>query len=162
MSPSGPLALTSLSLPGSALLLPLTAVPLPQAESPAAGVEVPATGSEAGGTAAKPSGGMNFLMPMLLIFGIFWVVMIGPERKNRKRREQMISSLKKGDRVLTTSGMLGEVREVRDSVVTLEIAEGVRVKFAIAAVQDLVDAKGASLTAPTPTNKAKEKETAAS
>jgi preprotein translocase subunit YajC len=93
--------------------------------------------AEGGEEASSP----NFLLPMLAIGAIFWFVMIAPERKRRKQREAMISALKKGDKVMTTSGMHGTVTQVQGDIVTLQIADNVRVKFALAAVQGLPDAE---------------------
>ena len=87
---------------------------------------------------AEPAG-PNFLLPMLAIAAIFWFVMIAPERKRRKEREGMIAALKKGDKVMTTSGMYGTVAQVQGEVVTLQISDNVRVKFALAAIQGQVD-----------------------
>lgn len=87
----------------------------------------------------EDAGGPNFLLPMLAIAAIFWFVMIAPERKRRKERESMIEALKKGDKVMTTSGMYATVAQVQGDVVTLQIADNTRVKFALAAVQGKVD-----------------------
>lgn len=88
------------------------------------------------------SGGLSsYLVPMLLIFVIFWVVMIGPERKQRKKREEMLGGLKKGDKVMTTSGLFGAVAQVKDEVVTLQVAEGVRMRFTRSAIQSVIDAE---------------------
>ncbi len=84
---------------------------------------------------ASPFG--NMLWPMLAILVVFWVVMLGPERKNRKRREAMLTALKKGDRVMTSSGIYGTVTQLQDNVVTLAIADGVRVRFSRQAIQSL-------------------------
>lgn len=95
----------------------------------------------AGETApTPPSGGFSsLLVPMLLIFAIFYFVMIGPERKQRKKREAMLAALKKGDRVVTTSGMFGQVAAIQDDVVTLQVADGVRLRFSRAAIQSVLE-----------------------
>jgi len=95
--------------------------------------DTPATGG------GEETSGPNFLLPMLAIAAIFWFVMIAPERKRRKERESMIEALKKGDKVMTTSGMYATVTQVQGDVVTLQIADNTRVKFALAAVQGKVD-----------------------
>jgi preprotein translocase subunit YajC len=103
----------------------------------------------AGGPANTPSGpapegsgglfgGLNFL-PLVLIFAIFWFVMIAPERKNRKKREAMLKAMKKGDKVMTTGGMFATVAAVQEDVITLQIADGVRPRFARSAVQSVVE-----------------------
>lgn len=101
----------------------------------------------AGEQAVKPWETMWF--PLILIGVIFWFLVLGPERKQRRTREAMLAAVKKGDRVLTTGGIFGTVAAVSDDVVTLQIADGVRVKFARSAVQGLVDAgAGADKDAP--------------
>jgi preprotein translocase subunit YajC len=89
--------------------------------------------------AAEGSGGPSFLLPMLAIGAIFWFVMIAPERKRKKARESMIAALKKGDKVMTTSGMYGSVAQVQGEIVTLQISDNVRVKFSLAAIQGKVE-----------------------
>ncbi len=79
----------------------------------------------------------SFFWPMLAIMGIFWFVMIGPERKRKKQREAMLNTLQKGAKVMTTSGMYGTVVQVNDDVVTLQVADNVRLKFSVQAVQGL-------------------------
>jgi len=100
-----------------------------------------AAGAAEGGAAASDGGGSSFLLPMLAIGAIFWFVMIAPERKKRKAHDEMLGALKKGDKVMTTSGMYGSVSQVQDDVVTLQISDNVRVKFARAAIQGFVDAE---------------------
>ena len=83
--------------------------------------------------------------PLVAIGLIFWFVVIGPERKQRALREKMLAGLKKGDRVLTTGGMYGSVAQVKDNEVTVQIADGVRVRMARSAIQTLTDGpKGAA------------------
>jgi preprotein translocase subunit YajC len=97
----------------------------------------------------EQSGGANIfssLLPFLVIGGIFWVLLIAPERKNRKKQEQMRGDLKKGDEVMTTGGMFGRITAVDEEKVTLQIADGVRVKYLRQAIQgrvgeDLEDGK---------------------
>ena len=98
-------------------------------------------GSEGPEGGAAPSGGSNFLVPMLLVGAIFWFVMIGPERKQRKKRAAMLSELGKGAKVMTTSGMIATVVQVQDDEVTLQAAEGVRLRFSLSAIQTVLDDK---------------------
>ncbi len=78
-------------------------------------------------------------VPMLLIGVIFWVVLISPERKARKKREATLNALKKNDKVMTTSGIFGVVAQVKDDVVTVQVADGVRLRFSKQAIQDVMD-----------------------
>jgi preprotein translocase subunit YajC len=81
-------------------------------------------------------GGM--MIPMLVIFGIFYFVMIGPERKARKKREAMLAEMKKGDQVVTSSGLHGTIANLAEDVVTLQVDEGVRLRFSRSAIQTIV------------------------
>ena len=69
---------------------------------------------------------------------VFWFFILGPERKNRKKREEMLKALKKGDEVLTGSGVYGSVVQVHEGVVTLQVADGVRMRFAQSAITSII------------------------
>jgi preprotein translocase subunit YajC len=75
--------------------------------------------------------------PYLLIGVVFWLLMIRPEQKNRKKRAAMLAAIGKGDKVMTNGGLYGTVVQVQDQIVTLQIAEGVRVRYALSAIQSL-------------------------
>lgn len=82
-------------------------------------------------------GTLTGLAPMLIIFVIFYVVLMLPMQRQRKALQQVIANLKKGDRVLTTGGLYGEVTAVEGATVTLRIADNVRVRVAKAAISGL-------------------------
>src|SRR5579862_7604694 len=75
-------------------------------------------------------GGSPFAMPILLglFIVVFYFMLIRPQQKKAKEHQALISRLSSGDEVVTTGGLLGRVIEVGDSFVTLEVADGVRVK----------------------------------
>ncbi|MEW6072223.1 MAG: preprotein translocase subunit YajC [Planctomycetota bacterium] len=97
----------------------------------------------------KSSGGGwgSLLIPAVLVIGIFYFVLILPERKKQKARTAMLAGMKKGDRVMTTSGLYGTVALIQDDVVTLQVADGVRLRFSRAAVQTLLEEEGKAKTA---------------
>jgi preprotein translocase subunit YajC len=68
-------------------------------------------------------------LPMILVFGIFYVLMIRPQQKARKKQQEMITNLKKGDEVITSAGIHGRVSSILDDIVTVEIADNVRIKM---------------------------------
>ena len=81
--------------------------------------------------AAEPGGASAFLvgvLPWLLIFVIFWVLLIRPQQKRAKEHQAMIAAVKKGDEVITGGGLRGRVTKVADTEVEVEIAQGVRVR----------------------------------
>ncbi len=88
---------------------------------------------------APTGGGLFSLMPFVLIGVVFWMLLIAPERKNRKRRAQMLSTLAKDDKVLTNGGIYGRVARIEDEVVTLVVADGVRLRFSRGSIQGLVE-----------------------
>ena len=83
-----------------------------------------------GGTsgAGGQGGGLGAFVPFILMFAIFYFLLIRPQQKKAKQHKEMISSLKKGDRVVSSGGLHGVVTGLTDDVVTMEIAPKVRVK----------------------------------
>lgn len=78
------------------------------------------------------------LLPILAIGLVFYFIVIAPANKQRKKTAEMLSSLKKGDRVLTSSGIYGTVQGVEDRVVYLKVAENVKLKIARSAVAEIL------------------------
>jgi len=83
--------------------------------------------------AAGPGGGdaMSFLMnfaPIILIFVVFYFLLIMPQQKKAKEHKAMLEAIDKGDEVVTTGGIHGKVVGVAENVLTLEIAEKVKIK----------------------------------
>ena len=72
--------------------------------------------------------------PIAAIFLVFYFLVIAPASKQRKQTQEMLSSLKKGDRVLTTGGIYGTIQGVEAEVIYLKIAENVKVKVARSAI----------------------------
>jgi len=123
----------------------LTSLPSVQ-EGQSASTAAPQSGGDgtgAGATEPRPGLFDSMWFPVLMMVGIFWLIVIGPERKQRKKREAMLSSLEKGQKVLTTSGIFGHVAQIQDQVVTVQVAEGVRMRFARHAIQTVVDTDAA-------------------
>lgn len=69
------------------------------------------------------------LLMMVVFIAIFYFLLIRPQQRKAKEHQAMVSKLAQGDEVVTAGGLLGRVLEVGDTFVTLEIAEGVRVKI---------------------------------
>ena len=72
------------------------------------------------------------------LFAIFYFLLIRPQTKRSKETQTMQSDLSKGDSVLTSSGIYGIVHKIKDDVVTIQIAENVRVKFQLSAISSRV------------------------
>ncbi len=69
------------------------------------------------------------LIPMVLIFGIFYFLVIRPEKKKQKDHQEMIKNLRKNDEVVTGGGIHGVVVNIKDTSVVLRLDENVRVEF---------------------------------
>jgi preprotein translocase subunit YajC len=86
--------------------------------------------------AAQPGGLGSLLLPLVFI-GLMFFLMIRPQMKRAKEHRELISKLAKGDEVITNGGIAGRIEDLGEAFVTVEIADGVRVKLqrqAIAAV----------------------------
>lgn len=78
--------------------------------------------------AAPPGGGIVSFIPIVLIFVIFYFLLIRPQQKKAKEHQIYLANLKKGDNVVTSGGLHGAITGLTESVVTLEIADNLRVK----------------------------------
>lgn len=91
---------------------------------------------------AQPGGGgflVNVLPMMLIMFAIIYFLMIRPEQKKQKERQSMMSTLQKGDKVLTIGGLHGTVTNVKENVVMVRIADNTVVEVAKTAVSSVVN-----------------------
>ncbi|MFZ5798445.1 MAG: preprotein translocase subunit YajC [Desulfobulbus sp.] len=80
--------------------------------------------------ATPPAGaGLASFIPLILIFVVFYFLLIRPQQKKAKEHQAFLSSLKKGDEVVTSAGIYGRITGLTDTIATLEIADGVRVKL---------------------------------
>ena len=80
----------------------------------------------------------SMLLPILGMLVIFYFLMIRPQQKRQKEVQKMLSAVKKGDKVLTASGLYGVVSGVKDDVVVLQIADNVKVEMLKSAVTGVV------------------------
>ncbi len=69
------------------------------------------------------------LLPLILIFVVFYFLLIRPQQKRAKEHRAMVAALSAGDEVVTSGGILGRVTDVGDQFVTVEVADGVQVKL---------------------------------
>jgi len=96
--------------------------------------------------ASAPPGGQNAsgaILTQLLffaaIFAIFYFLLIRPQQRQRRQREQMLASLKKGDRVVTTSGLHGTITALNEHTVVLRVADQVKLEFDRSAIGRVVE-----------------------
>lgn len=82
-----------------------------------------------GGAAGQGAGGFGGLIPIILMFVIFYFLLIRPQQKRNKEHKEMIANLKKGDRIITSGGLYGRITGLDETALTVEIADKVRVKI---------------------------------
>ena len=78
--------------------------------------------------------GIMSIAPLIILFVIFYFLLIRPQQKRAKEHKQMISAIQKGDQVITTGGIHGRVASVNEDSISVEIAEGVKVKVSREAI----------------------------
>ena len=96
-----------------------------------------AMGPVPSGGSAGPAAVLIQLAPIALVLGIFFFLVIRPQQRERKRREEMLANLKKGDRVFTSGGLIGTIMGLGDQTITLKIGDSVRVECLRSAVTGL-------------------------
>jgi preprotein translocase subunit YajC len=79
--------------------------------------------------AAAPDGGVIQIAMIVGVGLIFYFMMIRPQMKRQKEHRDLLAKLQKGDEVITSGGLAGRVAEIGDSFITLEVADGVQMKF---------------------------------
>jgi preprotein translocase subunit YajC len=78
--------------------------------------------------------GFSMLIPMVLVFGVFYVLMIRPQQKRQRELQQTIGTLKAGDRIVTTGGVIGTITTVRDTSFLVRSGEKSIIEIARSAV----------------------------
>jgi preprotein translocase subunit YajC len=91
--------------------------------------------AQAQSQAPAPGGNlMGMLLPFILVFVIFYLLIIMPQRKKQKKHMEMVESLKAGDRIITTAGIFGTVMGVEKDRIELKIAANVKIEITKSAV----------------------------
>ncbi len=89
-------------------------------------------------------GGGNFLtalVPFILIFLIFYILIIWPARKRQKKHREMVEQLKPGDKVITSGGIYGTVMGVQEDKIELKISANVKIEVAKSAIAGILTPK---------------------
>lgn len=87
--------------------------------------------------APAPQGGLgDLLLPLGIGAAALWFLILGPERKSRKKREEMLGALKKGDKVVTTGGLHGQIADVRETEIVIKAGD-VRLTFSRSSVHQV-------------------------
>ncbi len=96
-------------------------------------------------SAANPPAGNQFLgfLPIILIFGIFYLLLFLPMQRQRKAQQKMIRELQNGSEVLTSGGIIGTVIEIKDDTLVLRVKpDGIKLLVARTAVASLITGSG--------------------
>ncbi len=86
--------------------------------------------------------GTIFMVQMVLIFAIFYFLLLRPQAKERKRHEEMLTRLKKGDEIVTNGGIIGKVVHVEEKRLTLRTGENTRVTIDRGRIASVLNVKG--------------------
>ena len=82
--------------------------------------------------------GIGAFLPLILIFGVFYILLIRPQQKKVKQHREMLNNLKKGDKIVTSGGIIGKINKVSDTKeLQVEISENVEIKIAPGMIVDL-------------------------
>jgi preprotein translocase subunit YajC len=112
---------------------------------------LPLTLAQAAPAGAPAGSPFQFPIMMVLLFAIMYFMLIRPQRRRDKERKEMIAAVKAGDRVLLTSGILGQITTVKEQALIVRIADNVKVEVVKAAVSQVLE-KGETPSEIEPTN----------
>jgi preprotein translocase subunit YajC len=90
------------------------------------------------GTAASDPMGLMSMLPIILMFGLLYFMMIRPQMKRAKEHKGMLEALKNGDEVIVASGVLGKIVKLGDAYVDIEIAPNTQIHVQRSAIQTLL------------------------
>lgn len=85
---------------------------------------VPPQGGQ-GGIGSSP---FTAILPFVMIFVLFYFLILRPQQRQQRQKQDMINNLKRGDSVITSGGIYGRILNVNDDIITLEIAKGINVR----------------------------------
>ena len=108
---------------------------------PAAAQNIGQTGSSAAPTtlaAPQQPSMMGMALPFVIMLAVMYFLMIRPQQKKMKEQQGMMSALKDGDEVITSSGIIGTIQGMSEKVVTLEVAKNVQLKILKSQVNQVV------------------------
>ncbi len=93
-----------------------------------------------GGTGAEggTGSGLMGMLPLVIMFAIFYFLLIRPQQKKAKQHKEMLGAIKKGDRVISSGGLHGTITGLTEDIVTMEIAPKIRVKVSRGSISGLI------------------------
>jgi len=96
----------------------------------------PPTGGQDGATASP----IAAIAPFILIFVLFYFLILRPQQKQGRERQDMLKNLKRGDNVITSGGIYGRILNISGDIITLEISKGVSVRISRSGVSGIASA----------------------
>ncbi len=100
---------------------------------------LPLTIAEAAPAATPAGSPFQFPIMMVILFAIMYFMMIRPQRRREKERKEMIANVKSGSRVLLTSGIIGQITNVKESTLVVRIAENTKVEVVKSAISQVLE-----------------------
>lgn len=95
--------------------------------------------------AAQPAGGagglISFLVPLIIMFAVFYFLLIRPQKKKQQTRNNMLNALQKGDKIVTIGGLHGTIMELTDDIVVLRVNDVTKLTFDRNAISHRVDSE---------------------
>ena len=85
-------------------------------------------------------GGLGGMLPMIIILVVMFYLMFRSQKKERQRHQDMLTSLKKGDKIVTAGGIHGEIAEIRDDSFVVQVAPGINMTFSRNAISGVANA----------------------
>jgi preprotein translocase subunit YajC len=101
--------------------------------------------AQAAPAAKGQQGSMQFLLMMGVIFAIIYFLMIMPQKKKQKETQNMLSNVKKGDKIVTIGGMIGTIGNVKDHTFMIKIADNTVVEYRKSAIAALLNDDGSEI-----------------
>ena len=105
--------------------------------------------SPQGGASAPGQGGgnpMSLIFMIIAIFAVMYFLMIRPQQRQKKQRQDMLSQVGKGDKVVTAGGVHGTITGVKDNTVIVKIADNVKVEVSRSSISQIVSSKSSKTT----------------
>jgi len=87
-----------------------------------------------GGAAAEGGNPLMSFLPFIVIIGIFYFLVIMPQRKKEQEHKKMLESLKRGDKIITNGGIYGRIADIKENKLIIEISKGVEIEVLKGAV----------------------------
>ena len=97
--------------------------------------------ANAGDAVAAAPSSLTSLLPMVLIFVVFYFLLIRPQMKKQKEVKDMVDSIKKGEKVIAAGGIIGKVVKIEDDIVHIEVATNTKIQALKASITDCLDRK---------------------